>query len=144
MTLGAILFSSAVGAAVTPCYPDEPAVVTLAGTLKEETFPGPPNFESVATGDKPEKVFVLVYSPHICTSGSSYKDTMDEAQPDVEMTELVFLGDSYKLYDILRPYLGKQVQCKGQLFDAENAEHHTPVLIQILSKSDCHPVASKS
>lgn len=126
------------------CYPDEPAQVTVTGILKEETFPGPPNYESVAEGDRAEQVFVLIFEPHICTSGSSYDDSTDEPNPDVDKSELVFLGNSVKLYDILRPYLDKKVQCKGQLFDAQNAEHHTSVLIQIDSKADCHPVADKS
>lgn len=139
MPLTALLFATAVGTSTTPCYADEPAVVTLTGILREETYAGPPNFESVAKGDKAEKIFVLVFTPHICTSGSTYEDSTDAPNADVEKTELVFLGDSVELYKILRPYLGKKVQCKGQLFDADNAEHHTPVLIQIESKADCRP-----
>lgn len=103
MVLEVILIGAVMGAVVKPCYAEEPAVVTVTGTLAEEIYPGPPNFESVASGDRAEKVFELVYEPHICTNGSSYKDyPFDVPNADAEKTELVFLGDSYKLYDILR------------------------------------------
>ena len=147
MALAEIIFGAAVGTAITPCFAEEPTTVTVTGTLAEETYPGPPNFESVASGDKPERVFELVYSPHICTSGTSGSSSdypFDEPYADVEKTELVFLDDPYKLYDILRPFLGKPVQCDGKLFGADNAEHHTPVLIQIANKTDCRPVTNNS
>ncbi len=40
------------------CLSYEPNIVTLSGTLVRKTFPGPPNYESVKKGDKPESKLV--------------------------------------------------------------------------------------
>jgi hypothetical protein len=41
------------------CLAYEPAVVQLIGTISKKTFPGPPNYESIKKGDKPETYWVL-------------------------------------------------------------------------------------
>ena len=37
----------------------EPKVVTLSGTLLTRSYPGPPNYESVINGDRPERVWLI-------------------------------------------------------------------------------------
>ena len=130
-----------------PCYPDEPVSVTVTGTLTEQTFPGPPNYESVVGGDEPETVFLLNFNPPICTIGYTLAEMekqgyWDSPHTGINKMELVFVDDPGYLYKHLRPYLGKSVQCTGQLFDAQNGHHHTLVLIAIF-KRNCSPALEK-
>lgn len=129
------------------CYLDEPVSVTITGTLVEHTFPGPPGYESIADGDEPETVFLLVFNPPICTVGYTLEEMekqgyWDAPHSKIDKMELVFIDDPAYLYKKLRPYLGKSVQCTGELFDAQTAHHHTPVLIMIF-KRNCVPVLEK-
>lgn len=130
-----------------PCYPDEPYTVTLRGTLKEVTFPDPTEYERDPEGDKPAKYYVLFLDPPICTLGhqgteQEKYDSADYPQTNVDRLELVFLEEAAYLYKSLHPYIDKQVECKGNLFDAETVHHYTPVLLQIF-KRNCHPVSSE-
>lgn len=129
------------------CYPDEPVSVTVTGALTEQTFPGPPNYESVVGGDEPETVFLLNLNPSICTIGYTLTEMekngyWDSPHTGINRMELVFVDDPVYLYRYLRPYLGKTVHCTGKLFDAENGHHHTLVLIAIF-KRNCSPILGK-
>ena len=128
MGLGLFILLSAAGAA-TPCYPDEPQVVTVTGILQER---GKHNYG----------YFVLTFKPPICTLGAPADDPDPTDEPHATVTEmqLVFLEDAQYQYGKLRPSLGKKVQCTGQLFDAQTAGHRTPVLVQVMHKDDCHAV----
>ena len=143
MPLGAMLLVAAVGSSATPCYDDEPSTVTVTGTFTEETFAGPPNFKSITAGDEPEKMFILLFNPHICTTGNMEPDSTDAPQADVEKAQLVFLDDARNMYKTFRPYLGKQVQCTGQLFDGLTGGQFTRVLLRVSGKK-CWPVKIKA
>jgi len=106
------------------CLSYEPATVPLNGIIKRHTFPGPPNFESVAKGDQPEQVWVLHLSRPICVSAGSDFD----AQSDVSDFQLV-LVEGQKQYDRYRSLLGKRVEVTGKLFQASTGHHHTKVLL---------------
>jgi hypothetical protein len=58
------------------CVSYEPSHVTLQGTLVRKTFPGPPNYESVKNGDKPQTSWILELQENICVDE-------DKAQPDL-------------------------------------------------------------
>ena len=38
------------------------------GTLERKTFPGPPQYESIAAGDEPETVWLLKLDAPVCVS----------------------------------------------------------------------------
>lgn len=93
--------------AAAPCLDYE--FVSLSGTLVRQTFPGPPDFESVAKGDEPEVVWVLLLDRHICVvdSNSRYPSEHDESE-----VQLVLGADQYVRY---RNLLGKRVVATGKL-----------------------------
>jgi len=84
----------------------EPAVVTLEGTLVRRTFPGPPNYESIRKGDRPETAWILELGAPVCV----YPDS---AEPDI--------------------LWGKEVIVMGTLYGVHTGHHHTPVLLTIES-----------
>jgi hypothetical protein len=53
-------------AIASECLSYGPATLKVAGTIVEKTFPGGPNYESVAEGDKPETVWLLQLANAIC------------------------------------------------------------------------------
>src|SRR3954468_115386 len=91
------------------CLAYEPATVTLTGTLRRHTFPGPPNYEDTRSGDRAEAGYYLHLSAPVCTlPGNDF-----EALAGVRLVQLVLDGAGYRN---LRPQLGKAVALTGTLF----------------------------
>lgn len=61
----------------------EPAIVTLSGTLVRKTFPGPPNYESVKKGDRPETSWFLDLQESVCVNTS-------KTEPDLNPSRVAF------------------------------------------------------
>ena len=79
------LFQVSPPATAQGCLSYEPATVSLRGTIRRHTFPGPPTYQSVAGGDQPEQVWVLHLSQPICVSAGAEGD----AQRNVSDVQLV-------------------------------------------------------
>src|SRR3989442_811672 len=60
------------------CYHYRPATVSLTGRLIRRTLPGPPNYQSIARGDRPQVVDLLILETPICT----IPDYMDSPNTD--------------------------------------------------------------
>ncbi|HAT1515640.1 TPA: DUF4431 domain-containing protein [Morganella morganii] len=105
------------------CY-EEGQQVTLSGTLERTVFPGPPNYESVESGDKPETYWTLnTKDPIKCAKGSADWGKKDQFQ-------LIVSGDFYKENE---RYLGRKVFVTGRLAYSETGHHHTPIMIGVES-----------
>ena len=115
-----------VPAVAQDCLTYEPDKVVLPGTIRRHTFPGPPNYESVARGDAREDVWVLRLSKPICVSASADW----ERESNVTDVQLV-LAEGQKQYDQYRPFLGKSVAVSGTLFQGHTGHHHTRVLLTV-------------
>lgn len=108
------------------CIKYEPESITLTGKLRRETFPGRPNYESVANGDEAETGFYLSLESPICTVGDSGADRV--AFESVLEIQLVL---SEKQYAMLRSRLGEKIGLCGQLFSAHTGHHHADVLMRV-------------
>lgn len=94
--------------------------LTLSGTLLRITYPGPPNYESVANGDTPETYWVLQPDKKIsCAKNAPNFDNHTKMQ-------LVMLGNEYRDYVSL---IGKNVIVNGKLMYSATGHHHTSLLI---------------
>lgn len=106
---------------VSDCY-EEGQQVTLSGTLVRTVFPGPPNYESVERGDRPETYWTLnTKDPIKCAKGSADWGKKDQFQ-------LIVSGDFYKENE---KYLGSKVSVTGKLVYSETGHHHTPIMINV-------------
>ena len=105
------------------CVSYEPDTVALTGTILRHTFPGPPNYESVAKGDQPERVWVLHLAAPMCVSASSDW----EKETGVSQVQLV-ITDDFSQY---RKFLGRKVVVSGTLYRAHTGHHHTKVLLTV-------------
>ena len=64
-----LCFLFAAGTSANECQNYQNA--QLVGTLQQQTFAGPPNYESIAAGDKAERYFLLKLSAPICVNADA-------------------------------------------------------------------------
>ena len=113
------------------CLEYEPATISLKGKLVRRTFPGPPNYESVASGDASETYWLLELERPICVNGKPNQDT-PEADPakDVREVQLMVAPEMYKTR---RSLVGGLVVATGSLYHGISGHHHTEVLLDTKS-----------
>jgi hypothetical protein len=109
----------------------QPAVVTLEGTLVRRTFPGPPNYESIRKGDRPETAWILELGAPVCVYPDSAEPDINPGVDGVRSVQLVFSGqveiqEHHQLW-------GKEVIVKGTPYGVHTGHHHTPVLLTMES-----------
>ncbi|HEY4051817.1 MAG TPA: DUF4431 domain-containing protein [Acidobacteriaceae bacterium] len=118
--------ASAVGQTgrIGSCLSYEPAVVRLGGILKHETVPGPPNYEDVRKGDRPETYWFVELSRPICVGEDKAEPDVNPAKNKITRVQLVLDPEAYTAYAGL---MGRRVMATGTLFAAITGHHHTPV-----------------
>jgi hypothetical protein len=89
--------------------------VGLTGRLVQQTYPGPPDFESVAKGDEPLVIWILQLDRATCivSADSSYSSTYNERE-----IQLVLGNDPYARtarYAQYRHLLGQRIAVTGRL-----------------------------
>ena len=109
------------------CLAYGPDTVTLSGTLERRTYPGRPNYESVARGDEAETGFYLALPRSVCVSRSL--DEINQPTVGVSRVQLVLNRPAYAR---LRPYLMKRVTVRGTLFHSHTGHHHAELLLHVL------------
>jgi len=107
------------------CVEYEPKIVTLSGPLVRETHAGPPNYESIRRGDKPETIWVLRLSKPICVTGIDDINVREDNQREVQ---LVLEAEQFKKF---RKLVGQRVVVTGKLFHAHTGHHHKALLISV-------------
>ena len=111
-----------------PCLHFEPAVSSISGTLVRETHPGPPNYEDVKAGDRPETGWYVRLAEPICFVGTPGDELNGEDVVGVKLVQLVLPHDEYKTHVRL---VHKTVKATGTFFRAQTGHHHTPVLLTV-------------
>jgi hypothetical protein len=89
--------------------------VSLAGRLVQQTYPGPPDFESVTQGDEARIIWILQLERGVCIDGSdsSYPSAYNERE-----IQLVLGSDQYartQPYAQYRHLLGQRITVTGKL-----------------------------
>jgi hypothetical protein len=106
--------------------------LSFAGTLIYQTFAGPPNYEDIRKGDKPEPAYIIKLDAPVCATGDAFLDdkaTFDRVQ--------ILMDDSSPagrtLWQGLRPMVGKHVLVTGKSgFGAQTGHHHAPLLVTLV------------
>jgi hypothetical protein len=52
----------------------QPDPLLFTGTLSYQVFPGPPNYEDIKKGDKPERAYIVKLDQPICATGDEFLD----------------------------------------------------------------------
>ena len=118
-----VLASTATNTSAGVCLEYEPVVVSVTGTVVRETHPGPPNYEDITKGDKPETIWVLKLGKSICVNQGS---ELNEAENDIREIQLVLKPEQYNQYHHL---LGQMVSVSGTLFHSHTGHHHKRLLL---------------
>lgn len=122
MLLATPVMSAVAQGALAQCFNTWTDTVSVTGALERLTFPGPPNYESIAQGDTAEPGFYLRLAHPICTKA----DEVSDAQRNVRLVQLVLDSAGYAA---LRPQLGHRVTLRGTVFGQHTGHHHAPVLL---------------
>jgi hypothetical protein len=110
----------------------QPAMASLVGRLELQTYPGPPNFESIADGDEIERHFYLRLASSIEVSAAAKSTGIDlQEERNVRIVQLVIDADNDKLWAKLRATTGLRVRINGQLFHRFTGHHHSRVLLAV-------------
>jgi len=111
------------GPAAAQCLEYEPKAVTLSGTVVRQTYPGCPNYESIARGDERETIWVLRLKKTICVLASDEVDQREDSQKEIQ---LVLEPRQYRRY---RKLVGQTVTVTGTLFHSHTGHHHKQLLL---------------
>ena len=87
----------------------EYGTASLTGTLVRQTYPGPPDYESVTKGDEPRVIWILLLDQRTCIADSSSGYASRYGEREVQL-----LLDA-KQYVQYRNLLGKRVIVAGEL-----------------------------
>jgi hypothetical protein len=111
-----------------------PSIVELTGTLDLQTFPGPPNYESIRNGDEIERHFYLKLDKDIdvLPQGANSEIENPEKERNVRVIQLSISEEDDKLWDRFRK-LGKgaHVKIQGTLFHRFTGHHHSRILMVV-------------
>jgi hypothetical protein len=116
------------------CYHYRPASVSLTGRLIQRTLPGPPNYQSIARGDRPQVVDLLILDAPICTI-PDYKDSPNTDAFQGQDTIQVRRAES--TWREVRRLSGRRVVVTGTLAEWALGPDRTPVVID---PSEVRPV----
>ncbi len=116
------------------CYHYRPAPVSLTGRLIQRTLPGPPNYQSIARGDRPQVVDLLILDTPICTL-ADYKDSPNTDAFQGQDTIQVRRAES--TWREVRRLSGRRVVVTGTLAEWALGPDRTPVVID---PSEVRPV----
>lgn len=106
--------------------------VSLTGRLVQQTYPGPPDFESVTKGDAPLVIWILQLDTGVCivSSSASYPNVYNEHE-----IQLVLGNDQYvrtAAYAEYRGLLGKRIAVTGRLLPG-GGKYEKPQVIALRS-----------
>jgi len=108
----------------------KPEVVALKGIVEVQTFPGPPNYESIKAGDKIEKAWILrLDEPFDIVTTQQDQEPNAELENNVKVIHLAIDNDA--IWPKLK--VGKHVLVKGSFYHRFNGHHHARVLLETQS-----------
>jgi hypothetical protein len=90
-------------------------IVSLTGRLVQQTYPGPPDYESVTKGDEPLVIWILQLDTGVCVASldSSYPSACSEREIQLVLgTDQYARADQYAQY---RHLLGRKITVTGRL-----------------------------
>ena len=106
--------------------------VTFTGTVSRETFPGPPNYESIDDGDTPETYWILtIRTPQCVTAEFMESDAPYEVAKSTKRFQLAF--EDASIYKSQKNLVENGAIVEGQLFAGYSGHHHTKALILVKS-----------
>jgi hypothetical protein len=127
------LLSSALAHAHDAVLHYRPAEVEISGVLDLQTFPGLPNYKSIASGDEPERHFYLKLDVpvNVLPQRGDHIDN-PEVEKNVKIVQLAINGEDEVLWSSFRKAgQGAHVTIIGNLFHRFTGHHHSRILLAV-------------
>ena len=118
----------------------EPSIFKFSGVLDLQTFPGPPNYESIKEGDEIERHFYLKLNHpiNVIPNPKEKNHEFENAtvEKNVRIFQLVISADGSAKSESIWKFLrkkgkGKKVEITGSLFHRFTGHHHSRVLLSV-------------
>ncbi|HBM9256281.1 TPA: DUF4431 domain-containing protein [Citrobacter freundii] len=106
----------------------EGQITTLYGKVRDEVFPGPPNYESINDGDRPQFYWILYTNEPIGLVGRDMENDKLYENGQSCMFQLCLTED---IYDKRLDILGKYVKVTGGVFFGHTGHHKTKALLNV-------------
>ncbi len=100
--------------------------IKVIGAVTFEIFPGPPNYENIEEGDRPEKYWILTLNEPMCFSPDP-----DFMETEVTINKLQLL--LYKLRGEVKLKQGTKYEFFGITVPAHTGHHKTKVMLEVES-----------
>lgn len=101
--------------------------VEIAGKLTQITLPGPPNYQDISKGDRPEAGYYLKLDKPVCAAVSELqRDDLGQTKDDVQFVQLLKSSDDFPPS---RTVLGMRQGYAGILVAPETAHHRTQLML---------------
>ena len=107
-----------------------PIKTTLIGTVETQTFPGPPNYESIASGDEIESCWYLKLQHPINVLIASGQEHLGN-DTETYNIKVVQMATGYSEHDKGLIKKKKPVKVTGTLFRRLTGHHHAKILIHV-------------
>ena len=117
-----IIFFLTISANTFGCPSCDGDEIEVSGVIIKETFPGPPNYESVEVGDKPETCWFILLENSMCFAPDG--EFLDK---EVVTKKIQLVQSGYKFIE------GKKYLIKGTTFPQHTGHHHSAVLLEVKS-----------
>ena len=100
--------------------------VSFEGRLERRIFAGPPNYDSIRRGDRPEPAYILTLDRRICIDdGGQFADLNNR------FNQIQLFSGNGRLTARLRAGVGHRVRITGDGFAANTGHHHASLVVDI-------------
>lgn len=125
----ALTFAAALGTPSAPgCIDGRSgnAPVSFEGRLERRIFAGPPNYDSIRRGDRPEPAYILTLDRRICIDdGGQFADLNNR------FNQIQLFSGNGRLTARLRAGVGHRVRITSDGFAANTGHHHASLVVDI-------------
>lgn len=111
-----------------------PSIIELTGILDLQTFPGPPNYESIKDGDEIERHFYLKLEKPIDVLPMKENSAIEnpEIELNVKIIQVSISEEDNKIWDRVRKIgKGGHVRVQGTPFHRFTGHHHSRILMVV-------------
>ncbi len=110
-----------------------PETVELKGKIEHQTFPGLPNYESIATGDSPERgLYLRLDNPINVIARKTDEDSNSQDEKTIKIVQLTIVAKDPTVERVLESAKkGSHFSLVGHLFHRLTGHHHARVLLEV-------------
>lgn len=108
----------------------QPKKAELIGTIESQTFPGPPNYESISSGDEIERGWYLRLNEPVDITYAPLEKAIDNDTP-IKNVKVIQMIVHYRSPFKELVKVGNKVKIKGYLLGKLTGHHHARILINV-------------